>query len=180
MGEEPPWMSCNNQWHAADFSKDGIVALSDNSEDDMALQKSWVGYEDDLFEMAVLIKRERSSVDGFVFEQGGSNVMIMKPCQRFKDEFQFRRAVEIQAMQNGIKLCVMENTSTVISCECSDLICDWKVRATKVRKGNVFVLQEIFPQHTCKKRNCSRGGQSGVLQNFCIAAYKTQTLIWIH
>lgn len=68
MGEEPPWMSCNNHWHAANFSKDRTVALSDNNQDDMALQKSWVGYKDDLFEMAILIKRERSSVDGFVFE----------------------------------------------------------------------------------------------------------------
>ncbi|GAY58365.1 hypothetical protein CUMW_186480 [Citrus unshiu] len=47
----------------------------------------------------------------------------------------------------------MENTSTFINCECSDLMCDWKVSAAKVRKSNVFVLKEITPNHTCKRRN---------------------------
>ena len=76
----------------------------------------------------------------------------MKPGHKFKDEFQFRTVVDIQAMRDGIKLCVMENTSTFISCECSDLMCDWKVSAAKVRKSNVFVLKEITPNYTCKRR----------------------------
>lgn len=66
--------------------------------------------------------------------------MIVKPRQKFKDEFQFRRAMEIQAMQDGIKCCVIENPSIVVSYECSNLVCDWKVKVTKVRKGNVFVM----------------------------------------
>lgn len=56
-------------------------------------------------------------------------------------------------MRDGIKLYVMENTCTLINCECSDLMCDWKVSAAKVRKGNVFVLKEITPNHTCKRHN---------------------------
>lgn len=46
----------------------------------------------------------------------------MKMGQCFRDDFQFRRAVEVQAIQDGIKLCIMDNSSTCVSCECSDSI----------------------------------------------------------
>ncbi|GAY58361.1 hypothetical protein CUMW_186470 [Citrus unshiu] len=121
--------------------------------DGSVLENSWEGYEDDLFQNVFDKKDERSSIAGFVFEKQGTNDIIMKPGHKFKDEFQFRTAIDIQAMRDGIKLYVMENTSTFINCECSDLMCDWKVSAAKVRKSNVFVLKEITPNHTCKRRN---------------------------
>lgn len=65
--------------------------------------------------------------------------MMMYKGQRFKNEFQFRRIVEAQAMRDGIKLLTMRSgdTSKFISCECSALRCDWKISAA------------IMPAHTC-------------------------------
>ncbi|KAH9744124.1 SWIM-type domain-containing protein [Citrus sinensis] len=154
MAGEPPWPFFNHNRDVGELSNDGSVFLSDSTENDgSALENSWEGYEDYLIQNFVNKKNERSSIDGFLFRKGGANGITMELGQRFKDEFHFRRAVEIQAMRDGIKLCVMENTSTLISCECSNLMCDWKVSAAKVRKGNVFVLKEIIPNHTCKRHN---------------------------
>ncbi|GAY49418.1 hypothetical protein CUMW_118940, partial [Citrus unshiu] len=154
MAGEPPWPFFNHNRDVGELSNDGSVFLSDSTENDgSALENSWEGYEDYLIQNFVNKKNERSSIDGFLFRKGGTNGITMELGQRFKDEFHFRRAVEIQAMRDGIKLCVMENTSTLISCECSNLMCDWKVSAAKVRKGNVFVLKEIIPNHTCKRHN---------------------------
>lgn len=76
----------------------------------------------------------------------------MKLGQRFKDGFQFRRALEVQAIRDSIKLCKMDNTSTCISCKCSDLSCDWKITAMKEHATKMFIISDITPVHTCMKR----------------------------
>ncbi|KAH9679259.1 SWIM-type domain-containing protein [Citrus sinensis] len=153
LAEEPPSPFFNLQCDIDELSNDGSLFLSDSTDNDgSVLENSWEGYEDDLFQNVFDKKDERSCIAGFVFEKGGTSGIIIKLGHKFKDEFQFRTAVDIQAMRDGIKLCVMENTSTFISCECSDLMCDWKVSAAKVRKSNVFVLKEITPNYTCKRR----------------------------
>lgn len=107
--------------------------MSDSTDNDgSVLENSWEGYEDDLFQNVFDKQDERSSIAGFVFEKRGTNGIIMKPGHKFKDEFRFRTVVDIQAMRDGIKLYIMENTSTLISCECFELMCDWKVSAAKV------------------------------------------------
>lgn len=154
MAGEPPWPFFNHNCDVSELSNDGSVFLSNSTENDgSVLENSWEGYEDYLFQNFVDKKNEISSINGFLFRKGGTNGITMELGQRFKDEFHFRRAVEIQAMRDGIKLCLMENTCTLISCECSDLMCDWKVSAAKVRKGNVFVLKEITLNYTCKRHN---------------------------
>ncbi|XP_052289998.1 uncharacterized protein LOC127899893 [Citrus sinensis] len=46
----------------------------------------------------------------------------------------------------------MDNTSTCISCECSDLSCDWKITTMKEHATKMFIISYITPVHKCTKR----------------------------
>lgn len=111
-----------------------------------------MGYEDELFQIELDRKKEIRAANGFLFENVFNNQLVIKLGQRYKYAFQFKRALEVQAIWDGIKLCKLENTSTCVSCECSNLDCDWKIIAVKEHKGSVFIISDITLKHTCKKR----------------------------
>lgn len=144
------WAS-DKGWEAADDSEDETVYLPNTNEDDEELQRSWVGYEDELFKFEKDLQKGSRNTNGFLFDNVSNNQLVMKLGQRFKDGFQFRRALEVQAIRDSIKLCKMDNTSTCISCKCSDLSCDWKITAMKEHATKMFIISDITPVHTCMK-----------------------------
>lgn len=58
----------------------------------------------------------------------------------------------MSAIHEGFNLCVMENRTDVVSCECSHLCCDWQIKAARVVNGNTFVITDFSPQHKCPRR----------------------------
>ncbi|KAL9414422.1 hypothetical protein AB3S75_042818 [Citrus x aurantiifolia] len=96
--------------------------------------------------------------------------------QRFKNDVQFRTALEVNAIRDGFKLCIIHNTSTGVSCECSNLHCDWKITAVKENRNNVFIICDITPMHTCNQRSVKlQGEQSGLQLSSCIYGSKVNT-----
>ncbi|ESR54612.1 hypothetical protein CICLE_v10023299mg, partial [Citrus x clementina] len=71
--------------------------------------------------------------------------------QRFKDVTQFRNAIQVYAIREQFKLCIMENRSHIVSCECSDLSCDWQVTAIRDVRGKGFVITQFSPKHNCPR-----------------------------
>lgn len=77
--------------------------------------------------------------------------MVFFHGQRFRDVNKFRRVVKVFAINEGFNLCVMENRSHVICCECSDLHYDWGIRAEQVLKGMTIIVTEFMPEHKCTR-----------------------------
>ncbi|KAL9422711.1 hypothetical protein AB3S75_034900 [Citrus x aurantiifolia] len=138
-----------------------------NNDDDVELDKSWVGYEDDLFKIEIDRKKWIRGTNGFLFDPASNNRMIMRMGQRFKNDVQFRTALEVNAIRDGFKLCIIHNTSTCVSCECSNPYCDWKITAVKENRSNVFVIYDITPMHTCNQRSVKlQGGTKWIAAKF--------------
>lgn len=53
--------------------------------------------------------------------------MVIRLGQRFKDVCQFRRALEVIAIREGFKICIVQNGSKFVICECAALCCDQKI-----------------------------------------------------
>ncbi|KAH9803225.1 hypothetical protein KPL71_001683 [Citrus sinensis] len=89
----------------------------------------------------------------FKFEDPPRHKMILYHGQRFRDVSHFRKAIEVFAICDGFKLCVMENRAHVVSYECFDLRCDWKIKAERVVNGRTFIVTEFVAQHKCTRRH---------------------------
>lgn len=75
--------------------------------------------------------------------------MILYHGQRFRDVSHFRKAIEVFAIREGFKLCVMKNRGHAVSYECSDLRCDWVIKAGRVVNGRTFIVTEFLAKHKC-------------------------------
>ena len=151
MAYPTSWAS-DKGWETDYDSADETVYLPDITPDDHELEGCWTGYEEELFQIERDRKKGASNADGFLFDNGPDNQMLMRLGQRFENDFQFRKAIEVLAIRDGIKLYIMHNSSTCVSCECSDLDSDWKLTAVKEHTSNVFVISHLTAKHTCKKR----------------------------
>ncbi|KAK9199449.1 hypothetical protein WN944_014640 [Citrus x changshan-huyou] len=196
MAYPTSWAS-DKGWEIDYDSADETVYLADITADDHELEGCWTGYEEELFQIERDRKKGASNADGFLFDNGPDNRMVMRLGQRFEDDFQFRRAIEVLAIRDGIKLCIMHNSSTCVSCECSDLDCDWKLTGVKEHTSNVFVISNLTPEHMCKKRwlklqwgtkwiaakflhiwKVNVGQEISVLANEIAATYGMQCPLW--
>ncbi|KAK9192772.1 hypothetical protein WN944_003465 [Citrus x changshan-huyou] len=122
MAYPTSWAS-DKGWETDYDSADETVYLPDITPDDHELEGCWTGYEDELFQIERDRKKGASNADGFLFDNGPDNQMVMRLGQRFEDDFQFRRAIKVLAI--------------------------WDV---KEHTNNVFVISHLTPEHTCKKR----------------------------
>ena len=129
---------------------DGRNVVPDIAYDDYELE----GYASDTDKMTLYSSPQTDegdfTRDGFLFENV-SNKMIIQLGHHFKDVFQFRRAVEVFAIREGFKLCIMENRSDYVSCECSALYCDWKITASADSSGRTFAVTEFVNAHKCSR-----------------------------
>lgn len=89
----------------------------------------------------------------FKFEDPPRHKMILYHGKRFRDVSHFRKAIEVFAIRDGFKLCVMENRGHAVSYECSDLRCDWKIKAGRVVNARTFIVKEFVAQHKCTRRH---------------------------
>ena len=129
---------------------DGRNLVPDIAYDDYELE----GYASDTDKMTLYTSPQTDEGDftgeAFLFEKA-SNKMIIRLGHQFKDVFQFRRAVEVFAIRGGFKLCIMENRSDFVSCECSALCCDWKITASADSSGHRFTVTEFVNAHKCNR-----------------------------
>lgn len=115
----------DKSWEAYDdLVNETMCFPNSNDDDDVELDKSWVGYEDYLFQIEIDKKKGIRGTNGFLFDPASNNRMIMRMGQRFKNDFEFRTALEVHAIRDGFKLCIILNTTTYVSYECSNLDCD--------------------------------------------------------
>ncbi|KAL9413679.1 hypothetical protein AB3S75_042213 [Citrus x aurantiifolia] len=84
----------DKSWEAYDDLANEIMYFPNSNDDDVELDKSWVGYEDDLFQIEIDRKKGIGGTNGFLFDPASNNRMIMRMGQRFKNDFEFRTALE--------------------------------------------------------------------------------------
>ncbi|KAL9415106.1 hypothetical protein AB3S75_043390 [Citrus x aurantiifolia] len=120
-------MGLKTRWPTGWFSDDEGERLEDINDDQHQLE----GYssendKDSLYEMT---EHDTAEDVGKWFNLDGSssNKMVLFHGQIFKNVSEFRRAVQVFTIRKGFNLCVMENQSHVVCCECSDLRCDWVI-----------------------------------------------------
>ncbi|KAH9664912.1 hypothetical protein KPL70_020165 [Citrus sinensis] len=125
------------RWPTGWYSDDERDTLADVNDDQQQLE----GYSSE---------KEKDNLYGLVENQLDEYVVLYHG-QRFKDVTQFRNAIQVYAIREQFKLCIMENRSHIVSCECSDLSCDWQVTAIRDVRGKGFVITQFSPKHNCPR-----------------------------
>lgn len=97
--------------------------------------------------MNVSILEEHDIVHGrsIQFSAEEANTIVMHVGKRFHNNLVFCHVVKAFVQRVGFKLCRLENNSTCISYECSDIGCDWRIKGRKLRSGPKF-----NPKHNCR------------------------------
>lgn len=129
---------------------DNRHAIPDITDDDYEVE----GYASES-DKTSLYSSPENDADGFTGEayifNSASNKMVIHLGHKFHDVYQFRRAIEVFAIREGFKVCIMDNKSDFVSCECSALCCDWKITTSIQSNGPGFSVIDLVNQHTCNR-----------------------------
>ena len=150
MGEGPTRMVRDAvHWSKGWLTDDEEEQLQDKNNDEDQLE----GYSSEIDKGSLYKLRDAETSedvgDWVKFDDTPRHKMVLYQGQRFRDVGEFRKAVQVFAVREGFKLCVMENRSHVVCYECSDLRCDWVIQAGRVSDGTTFIVTDFMPQHTC-------------------------------
>lgn len=161
------WVREHNKGATQSYSDDEEDFIPDNNHSVTHLE----GYCSDTDATVLYIGtiprcREIHHTTGFLFEDNVHHKMIMRQGQLFRDEFQFRRAVEVFSLREGFKLCIIENGPDLIHLECSLLRCDWKIVGAKISTGNSFIVKDISLTHACHIKRAFKCTSKWIAANY--------------
>lgn len=148
--DKPMDILLNKRWPIGCYSDDECDRLADINDDRHLLEGYTSENEKETFYTFTTNQPDCQDVeDTFVIDHSEHHKLIFYIGQKFKHVTAFRQALQVSAIREGFNLCVMENRTDVVSCECSHLCCDLQIKAARVVNGNTFVVTDFSPQHKC-------------------------------
>lgn len=137
--DKPVEILLNKRWPIGCYSDDKCDRLADINDDRHLLEGyTSVNEKETIYTFTDNQPDSEDVGDTFVFDNNEQHKLIFYSGQKFKDGIAFRQALQVSAIREGFNLCVMENRTDVVTCECSHLCCDWEIKAARVVNGITF------------------------------------------
>lgn len=130
----------------SDEEIDPLAYTSDNEED-------MEGYESDNddFRLQWFCENNEEVLCGRSVVFSG-DIIQLPMGKLFHNGLVFRHIIKALAQRDCFRLCPMINNRQCISCECSDIFCDWHIEGKKFDRGPMFRLTNFNPVHTCLQK----------------------------